>query len=70
MVTLPDSWDIGYNHKFDKKNRLELKATRTNWSTYDALNVYFDKSLVGIPGIAESSPSAKTGPTAGVMLSV
>lgn len=59
VVTLPDSWDIGYNHKFDKKNRLELKATRTNWSTYDALNVYFDKSLVGIPGIAESSPSAK-----------
>ena len=59
MVTLPDSWDIGYNHKFDKKTRLELKATRTNWSTYDALNVYFDKSLVGIPGIAESSPSAK-----------
>ena len=59
VVTLPDSWDIGYNHKFDKKTRLELKATRTNWSTYDALNVYFDKSLVGIPGIAESSPSAK-----------
>lgn len=59
VVTLPDSWDIGYNHKFDKKTRLELKATRTNWSTYDALNVYFDKSIVGIPGIAESSPSAK-----------
>lgn len=59
VVTLPDSWDIGYNHKFDKKNRLELKATRTNWSTYDALNVYFDKSLIGIPGKVESSPSAK-----------
>lgn len=44
-VTLPDSWDIGYNHKFDKKTRLELKATRTNWSTYDALNVYFDKPV-------------------------
>lgn len=39
VVTLPDSWDIGYNHKFDKKTRLELKATRTNWSTYDALNI-------------------------------
>ena len=59
VVTLPDSWDIGYNHKFDKKTRLELKATRTNWSTYDALNVYFDKSLIGIPGKVESSPSAK-----------
>ena len=46
VVTLPDSWDIGYNHKFDKKTRVELKATRTNWSTYDALNVYFDRPLV------------------------
>lgn len=45
VVTLPDSWDIGYNHKFDKKTRLELKATRTNWSTYDALNVYFDQPV-------------------------
>lgn len=49
VVTLPDSWDIGYNHKFDKKIRLELKATRTNWSTYDALNVYFDKPVFGKP---------------------
>lgn len=47
VVTLPDSWDIGYNHKFDKKTRVELKATRTNWSTYDALNVYFDKPVFG-----------------------
>ena len=47
VVTLPDSWDIGYNHKFDKKTRVELKATRTNWSTYDALNVYFDKPIFG-----------------------
>lgn len=49
VVTLPDSWDIGYNHKFDKKTRLELKATRTNWSTYDALNIYFDKLVFGKP---------------------
>lgn len=49
VVTLPDSWDIGYNHKFDKKTSLELKATRTNWSTYDALNVYFDKPVFGKP---------------------
>ena len=49
VVTLPDSWDIGYNHKFDKKTRLELKATRTNWSTYDALNVYFDKPVFDEP---------------------
>lgn len=59
VVTLPDSWDIGYNHKFDKKNRLELKATRTNWSTYDALNVYFDRSLIGVGDYVKGSPSAK-----------
>lgn len=59
VVTLPDSWSFGYNHKFDKKTRVELNATRTNWSTYDALNVYFDKSLIGIPGMATSSESAK-----------
>ena len=58
VVTLPDSWDIGYNHKFDKKTRVELKATRTNWSTYDALNVYFDRPLV--PGTnLDKSESAK-----------
>lgn len=59
VVTLPDSWDIGYNHKFDKKTRLELKATRTNWSTYDALNVYFDRSLIGVEGYVDGYPSAK-----------
>ena len=26
-----------------------MKATRTNWSTYDALNVYFDKPVFGQP---------------------
>lgn len=41
VVTLPDQWTIGINHKFDKKNRVELNATRTNWHTYDALNMNF-----------------------------
>ncbi len=41
-VTLPDSWSIGYNHKFDDKTRVELNATRTGWSSYDALNIYID----------------------------
>lgn len=59
VVTLPDSWDIGYNHKFDKKTRVELKATRTNWSTYDALNVYFDKSILGMPGVGDKALSDK-----------
>lgn len=38
-VTLPDSWHIGYNHKFNDKTRVELNAVRTNWGTYDALNI-------------------------------
>lgn len=52
VVTLPDSWDVGYNHKFDKKTRLELKATRTNWSTYDALNISLSNHSV--PGVLPS----------------
>ena len=42
VVTLPDSWSIGYNHKFDDKTRVELNATHTGWSSYDALNIYID----------------------------
>lgn len=38
-VTLPESWHIGYNHKFNDKTRVELNAVRTNWSAYDALNI-------------------------------
>lgn len=50
-VTLPDSWSIGYNHKFDDKTRVEVNGTWTGWSSYDALNIYFDKPiLTGIPG--------------------
>ncbi len=47
-VTLPDSWSIGYNHKFDDRTRVELNGTWTGWSSYDALNIYFDKPIAGI----------------------
>ena len=47
VVTLPDQWTIGFNHKFDNKNRVELNATRTNWHTYNALNMSF--SGTGVP---------------------
>ena len=63
VVTLPDSWDIGYNHKFDKKTRVELKATHTNWSTYDALNVYFDRPLAShpyVPAIGAATSKAES----------
>lgn len=49
VVTLPDSWSIGYNHKFDDKTRVELNATRTGWSSYDALNIYFDDTIGYVP---------------------
>ena len=44
-VVLPDSYAIGYNHKFDDKTRIELNGTYTRWSTYDKLNIYFDNPI-------------------------
>lgn len=38
-VTLPESWHIGYSHKFNDRTRVELNAVRTGWDTYDALNI-------------------------------
>ncbi len=38
-VTLPDSWHIGYNHKFNDKTRVELNAVRTGWDTYKNLDI-------------------------------
>lgn len=49
-VTLPDSWSIGYSHKFDEKTRVEVNGTWTGWSSYDALNIYFDEPILGENG--------------------
>lgn len=57
VVTLPDTWSIGYNHKFDKNTRVELNATRTNWHTYDALDITFDQPL--LPNLPNTIPSPK-----------
>ena len=46
-VVLPDSYTIGYNHKFDEKTRVELQGMYTRWSTYDALNIRFDNPVLG-----------------------
>lgn len=56
VVTLPDSWSIGYNHKFDQKTRVELNATRTNWHTYDSLDISFEGAKWPLPNFV---PSAK-----------
>lgn len=39
VVTLPESWMLGYGHKFNDKTRMELNATWTRWSRFDALNI-------------------------------
>ena len=38
-ITLPESWMLGYGHKFNNKTRMELNATWTRWSRFDALNI-------------------------------
>ena len=38
-VTLPESWMLGYGHKFNDKTRMELNATWTRWSRFDALHI-------------------------------
>jgi len=38
-VTLPESWSLGYGHKFDDKTRMEFNATWTRWSRFDMLSV-------------------------------
>lgn len=45
IVTLPDQWNIGYSHKFDQKNRVELSAMRTNWHTYDKFDIAFSANI-------------------------
>ena len=56
-VTLPESWHIGYSHKFNDKTRVELNAVRTNWSTYDALNI--NVSGTGLPNFDKVHASPK-----------
>lgn len=51
VVTLPDQWSVGYSHKFDDKNRLEINGIRTNWNTYDALNIHLSNLTLRMPGV-------------------
>lgn len=44
-VTLPDSISLGLGHKIDDKTRIELGAIYTKWSSYDKLEITFDKNL-------------------------
>ena len=44
-VTLPDSITLGLGHKFNDRTRVEVGAVYTKWSTYDKLDIIFDKYL-------------------------
>ena len=41
VVTLPESIDLGYSHKFNDRTRVEARYTWTRWERYDALNMDF-----------------------------
>lgn len=40
-VTLPESVTLGYSHKFDERNRVELNYIWTRWERYDGLDITF-----------------------------
>lgn len=47
-VTLPESWHIGYSHKFNDKTRVELNAVRTGWDTYKNLDITLSNTTDGL----------------------
>ncbi|WP_405381055.1 OmpP1/FadL family transporter [Phascolarctobacterium sp.] len=54
VVTLPESVNIGYGHKFNDKTRVEANATWTRWSRYGALDMTFSNiggALAGFNGL-------------------
>mgnify|MGYP000691312315 CR=1 len=55
-VSLPESLTLGYNHKFDDKNRVELNYIWTRWERYNALDITFTPNN-GIP--SSTVPQAK-----------
>lgn len=46
-VTLPESIDVGYSHKFNDKTRVEARYTWTRWERYDALDMSFNPGVLG-----------------------
>lgn len=47
VVTLPESWMLGYGHKFDDKTRVELNATWTRWSRFDSFFIDVSPEILG-----------------------
>ena len=54
-VTLPESVTLGYSHKFDDRNRVELNYIWTRWDRYDALDISFTRN----DGYSFMSPQPK-----------
>ena len=59
VVTLPESLDIGYSHKFNDKTRVEARYTWTRWDRYDALNIGVTPGMITPFGVLPSLDSEK-----------
>ena len=59
VVTLPESWMLGYGHKFNEKTRMELNATWTRWSRFDAFNMYFSNHTGIAADLGSANENAK-----------
>ncbi len=60
-VTLPESWHIGYSHKFNDKTRVELNAVRTGWDTYKNLNIMLSNVGDGFDGLQNNPKNWEDG---------
>lgn len=60
-VTLPESWSLGYGHKFDDKTRMEFNATWTRWSRFDKFNMDLNPILLNNPEAGYSDKNWKDG---------
>lgn len=59
-VTLPESVDVGYSHKFNDKTRIEARYTWTRWDRYENLDMTF--SNVGpLDGLHENPKNWSNG---------
>lgn len=59
-VTLPESWHIGYSHKFNDKTRIELNAVRTGWDTYKNLDIMLS-GTGGMDGLVSNQKNWEDG---------
>lgn len=59
-VTLPESWHIGYSHKFNDKTRIELNAVRTGWDTYKNLDIMLS-GTGGMDGLSKNPKNWEDG---------